>query len=363
MRRPAAIAATVLVVGALAIGVVASTPSPPDPRPWRGATVGVSPGAGLGSLPMAALDADLDRMVDAGITAIRIDVDWSHIERRRGRLDWTATDRLVRAARDRGLLVLGLAAYTPAWARPDGTSDKHPPTRVDDFAEFVGAAASRYRGDVLGWEIWNEPNLRKFWRPSPDPAGYAELLVAATAAIRPADPLTSVVSGGLAPAADEPGVQLSPETFLRRTYRTLPPGTVDAVGIHPYSFPGRPSGTAAWNPFARLPQMRDIVAAAEGRQLPLWLTEFGAPYDADLPERQADIVAEGVTCATQWDWIGPIFLFSTRELPGSGSDLDFGLLDGDGAPRPAWRRVAELIAVPDGEPVVSACDAIEDPTP
>lgn len=361
MKRSLVVTAAILTA-VVVYFALAADPAPPAPRPRAAARVGVSPGAGVGSMSDAELAADLARSVDAGVEWIRLDVAWSHVERWRGRHDWRDTDRLVGAARRSGLRVLGLLAYTPPWARPDGTTEHRPPTDPGDFARFAAEAAARYRDDVDAWEIWNEPNLGRYWRPAPDPAAYARLLDGAAAAIRRVDGATTVVSGGLAPAADDEDVELSPETFLRRMYRHLEPGTVDAVGIHPYSFPALPSSDADWNPFARLPTMRGLVERAAGRPTPLWLTEFGAPFDPDEPDRQADIVAEGVTCATQWDWLGPIFLFSTRDLPGSGTPLDFGLLAGDGSPRPAWRRLVAELAVAEGEPVVSACDAIEDPT-
>lgn len=352
------------LVAGLALVVCAAVwmtrePAVPAARAWRTPHVGVAPGAGFVGMDDADRLADLDRMAEAGVEWIRLDVAWSDIEAVPGEPDWTSADRIVAEVRARKLRILAMVAYTPEWARPPDTTDKHPPTRPDDLARFAGAVAERYAADVDAWEIWNEPNLARFWRPRPDAAAYAELVGTVAPAIRRADPTATLVTGGLAPAEDDPATELSPETFLQEMFDSLPPRTVDAVAVHPYSFPTVPSDDADWNSFPRLDRMHDIVAKAEGREVPLWLTEFGAPYDPTDPRRQARIVEEGVTCATQWPRLGPIFLFAMRDLPNSGTDLPFGMLDPDGSPRPAWTDVTSALRRRVGTPVVSACDALE----
>ena len=89
-------------------------------------------------------------------------------------------------------------------------------------------------------------------------------------------------------------VEIAPETFLRQMYETLPPRTIDAVAIHPYSFPTVPSDDADWNPFPRLARMHDIVARAEGRSVPLWLTEFGAAFVCDTLDGPTDSIVRSL---------------------------------------------------------------------
>lgn len=363
MKRAIAIA----VALALVAGLTALARWAPERgelvAPKRDSALGISPGAGIRDLSDDELAADLDRMVELGATWVRIDLDWSVIEPDPGELTWASTDRVVVAAAARGIEVLGLLAYTPEWARPADSSDKHPPTDPADFARFAAAAVEHYRGVISTWEVWNEPNVADFWEPAADPAAYAGLLVAATTAIREADPQAVVITGGLAPASDDSG-ELSPETFLRRMYETLPTGLIDAVAIHPYSFPALPSDDRFdWNLFARLPGIRDLVQTAEGRPLPVWPTEFGAPYDADEPSRQADILEDGVLCANRWPWLGPLFIYALRDLRDPPQDRRFGLLAADGSARPAWQRVAEAVEVPAHTPLSSPCDASEGLTP
>jgi polysaccharide biosynthesis protein PslG len=274
--------------------------------------------------------------------------------------DWADTDRVVGAARERDLDVLGLLVYTPAWARPEGTTDKHPPSDLDDFARFAAAAVERYAPvGIEVWEIWNEPNSGLFWEPGPDPTRYAQLVERVTVAIRSIDPEARVVTGGLAPAPDDLPAELSPQQFLRQMYEVLEPGTVDAVGIHPYSFPADPSDVSKhWNLFARLPEIHDLVIEAEGRSVSLWLTEFGAPFDEEDPDRQAEIVLEGVSCATQWPWVGAVFVYNLRDATEPSDEPGFGLIFDDGRQRPVWAELRAFLRAAAGDPIDSACPTI-----
>src|SRR5207248_11172932 len=149
-----------------------------------------------------------------------------------------ATDRVVVAARRAGLDVIALPTYTPAWARPRGSTDKHPPDDPRAYGEFVRAAVTRYRAvGVRVWEVWNEPNIEPFWQPKPDPLAYGRVLAAGATAAHEVDPTTVVLTGGLAPAADAPdGSGVSPETFVRRLYDSGGLGGADGLAVHPRTY-------------------------------------------------------------------------------------------------------------------------------
>jgi hypothetical protein len=52
------------------------------------------------------------------------------------------------------------------------------------FSRFAAAAAQRYVNYFVAWEIWNEPDLPRFWPPTPRPDVYARLVSATCAAIK-----------------------------------------------------------------------------------------------------------------------------------------------------------------------------------
>ena len=84
--------------------------------------------------------------------------------------------------------------YNTPWWAPDPNAGCHSgggcayPPRVrhlDDWTRFVRATLRRYP-EVRAVEVWNEPNLARFWAPRPDPERYAMLLRAAFAGVRAA---------------------------------------------------------------------------------------------------------------------------------------------------------------------------------
>lgn len=326
----------------------------------RSAVLGIAPGSGIFAGDADQLISDLDAMIELGSRWIRLDIDWARIEPERGQLEWTTTDEVVRAAHDRGFRILGLLTYTPSWARPPGTNDKYPPSDPAAFARFAAAAAERYRNEVEAWEIWNEPNTRAFWAAGPEPEDYAALLTATASVVRAADPTAIVLSGGLAPAGDTPGEEMSPERFLDGVLGRIDGEVIDAVAIHPYSFPADPSNRSVeWNLFARLPAIRRQVAETVGRPLPVWLTEFGAPHDTAEPERQAEIIAEGLNCAAHWTWVGPVFVYSLRDAADDPGGRAFGMVGPNGEKRPAWGAVRRFSSSP-WSPTPSVCASLEE---
>ena len=299
------------------------------------------------------LARDLDSMATTKAKWVRFDFDWSALESAPGAYNWASTDRVVQAATARGLQIVALVAYTPAWART-GTTNKSAPRDPDRFASFVGAAAARYapRG-VTVWEIWNEPNSSKFWQPKPDPAGYTRLLKAAAAAARGASSVVTVLSGGLSPAEDRAdGSQISPETFLTGVYDAGGREFFDAVGMHPYSFPARPMDerSAKWNAFYNLPRLHDVMANHGDADKHVWLTEFGAPTggpaDRAVSEsEQSEFVREAYRAVDGWAWAGPLLWYSLRDAGSDRSDEEqnFGLVRHDFRPKAAYSTYQEVM--------------------
>src|SRR5947209_16222864 len=115
----------------------------------------------------AALAAQLDRVKAAKIGWVRIDFIWAVVQPAPGTWDWRVYDAIANAAKARGLQVYATLAYTPAWAT-DGPQLTGVPRNPDDWRRFCLRAARRYRGKILYWGLWNEPNLKQFWSGSRD---------------------------------------------------------------------------------------------------------------------------------------------------------------------------------------------------
>jgi hypothetical protein len=226
---------------------------------------------------------------------------------------------------------------------------------VSTYAAFAGAAAARYSAlGVHHWEIWNEPNIVQFWQPRPDPARYAALLVAASAAIRAADPAATIITGGLAPAADrEDGQYVSPRSFLGRLYDEGARDAFDAVGMHPYAFPYGVEAVADWNQFQSMPRTYQLLVDRGDGDKRIWATEFGAPTgsaDAAVSEAdQAVMVRTGFAKWSRWAFTGPMFWYSARDVGTDADDVEqnFGLVRHDFTAKPALEEFTRAMGRPD----------------
>lgn len=310
--------------------------------------VGVSDGADMLDMYGVVLDRTLNAARDAGVWAVRVDVDWSRIEAERGRRDWSNVDRVVHAIRAHGMCAHGLLTYAPAWAadpihQPEGSYFAPQP---EMFAQFARDAATRYLNKVLVWEIWNEPNTVRFFKPRPDAARYGALLTAAYTAIKSVGSDLTVVSGGLAPAEDD-GEDIAPTTFLEGLYAAGANRSFDAFGIHPYTYPALPNdpSTSAWNTALHLRDMHDTMVDGGDPGKRIWITECGAPTGTATVAVDETVQAETIRivlrAARDVTWLGPAFVYSVRDSGTDPSDAEqnFGILHHDLSPKPSYAVV------------------------
>lgn len=356
-RSRVALYCIVLMMGA---SVFAAAPSAPAatrscvPSDFKG-RIGASQGGSLMSLS----DQDLSRVLiaarNAGVWTVRVDVDWSYIERTRGRPDWSNTDRVISAVVAHGMCPHGLVAYTPLWAadpQDAPNSVYFRPKDPNQFAAFAKSAATRYRDKVFIWEIWNEPNTINFFKPKPDVLSYGRMLAAAYLAIKSVRQDLGVISGGLAPAVDN-GRDIAPITYLRQLYQLGGNQYFDAFGMHPYTYPALPNdpSTASWSAAQQMWPMRDIMVAGGDAHKTIWMTESGAPTGtapAAVSERvQAQTLQIVMQAAIDVPWLGPAYVYSIRDSGTNKADSEqnFGILNFDFSQKAAYAVVSQYGAL------------------
>jgi hypothetical protein len=288
------------------------------------------------------ITAVADGIAATGARAVRFDVAWSSVERVRGNPVWTHIDRIVEAFANRGIAMLGICTYAPAWAN-GGQPNTFPPLAAyyEDFATFCAAAARRYP-QIRAWEVWNEPNLDQFWH-DPNARDYVALLTSTYRALKEVDPDLTVVSGGLAPhgdysLADDGGV--NPRTFLEEMYAAGARGSMDAVGDHPY---GTPASAAFRELGDTRPSIRSIMVRNGDGSKPIWATEAGKglqPYEASggaaTETEQANDLRLITAQLCSRPYVGPIFWFTYADYVASG----YGLVRSDWSARPAYAAFA-----------------------
>lgn len=304
-----------------------------------------------------ASDAQVERAAgmisDVGIDVVRLDFAWSEIQpERRSEYDWSYYDYLVGISNEYGFDLFPIIDYSARWASTNPSAEEwqdwfFAPPRVAEFSRFAYEAANRYKGTVLAWQIWNEPNLSLFWRPEPDPVLYADLLQHAYLAIKYGDPSAVVVMAGLANYGADFAPQYvwyPPEDFLQVLYDSGAGKFFDAAARHPYTSPYE--GTRSLQ--SRAQRLLSVMASNGDDGKPIWITESGytACSDAAVTDAmQGQWVAKNFDTLLSFDAVPVVFWYNFRE---KGTDLNdcehhFGLIEHDWTLKPAYEAYREYI--------------------
>jgi len=289
------------VAAALVLLAAAAAPAPVTaserqvPAGWLGVTADGPLGAAAGG--------EWDLMATSGVESVRTAVRWNELQpyasaaavppqdaarfRDVGGVptDFTGLDALVAVAAQRGLAVLPVLQSTAGWAARRTGDTTSPPRDPAAFARFLGSLVDRYgprgslwdeRGDlprvpIRSWQVWNEPNITRYWSEQPFAPSYVRLLRAAHRALHAADPGVTVVLAGL------PNVSWK---ALRAIYRAGGRGHFDAVALHPYT--RRPADV-----LRLIRRARRVMGKQGDRRLPIWVTELSWPASQGRLERSS----------------------------------------------------------------------------
>lgn len=115
-------------------------------------------------------DSYKDYLVPLGIKLIRLQGGWAKTERDQGKYDWRWLDRVIDDARSRGLEILlqtnyGNPIYPGGGSRHLSGGFPTSEEALKAWDKWVEAMATRYKGRVRDWEMWNEPNNNKAHTP------------------------------------------------------------------------------------------------------------------------------------------------------------------------------------------------------
>lgn len=273
----------------------------------------------------------------------RDDFSWERIEPVKGEFHWERTDRAVAAAQATGLQTLGLIAYSASWARAFPKEYTSPPRDPQDYADFVYRVVSRYRGRVRHWEIWNEPDSPVFWKPKPDAAAYAELVKAAYAAAKRADPDCVVMPAGLLVGMNHPDQW----GYVDELFHAGLLGHFDRFAWHAYCDPKSPEEGRYEE---RTQELVNRLRAQESTA-PLWLTEEGWHTHGAAKSRrvvseedQAAYLVRSHVLALSNPAVETFFWFLFRDGGNRDDDPEqsYGILHPDGTPKKAFPAYVEM---------------------
>jgi glycosyl hydrolase family 42 (putative beta-galactosidase) len=229
------------------------------------------------------LDTRLDQLDAFGVDVVRVNVSWRLTEPRPGVYDWTRADALLDGLHSRGIAPLVTLYGTPQWAN-GRLPENWAPRSSTSFAAFARRTADRYPYVRL-WAIWNEPNQRRWLRPTTAATYVKKLLNPAYAAIHSVSPRSQVAGGVTAPRGSTGGV--SPVEWIAGMAKAH--ARLDAYAHNPY--PLRRGETPSSGgcdhcetiTMATLPRLLTKVRAAFGVRTRIWLTEYA--YQTNPPDR------------------------------------------------------------------------------
>lgn len=317
---------------------------------------GISHGGALVGEADATRQRELDNVVTLHGRFTRMDFTMDGLEPQQGSYNFGPWDTAVNEANARGLHVVAMLGYAPAWANGGHSDDKYPPTNPADYASFAGTVAAHFAPmGVHIYELWNEPNTAEFWKDTPNVAAYAALVKAAYPAIHAADSQATVLAGAMAPHGGYQDADCDPSTndggyiggptggydaidFLIGMYANGAGGNFDALSHHPYDRNGLAFHPCSeWSQQAETnPSLVSIMAQNGDGGKRIWATEYGNKVSCTDPwtdlQGQADRLDQAMTAWKTYSWAGNMLVFNLWDTSGDC----FGIVNPDWTPRPAY---------------------------
>jgi hypothetical protein len=352
---------------------------------------------GIEQGPGRTLDGrDMKAMRAARVHTIRYLFQWETVQPRNGSdFRWGPQDNFIGALASRGIRVVPTVWGNPRWVT--GYTAHAPIDRPKDrlaWQAFLKAVANRYGPGgiywsgryhqdfgqnaaplpIKSWQIWNEPNLKKYWVPYPDPKKYGTLLQLSHSAITSVDPNAQIVLGGL-PGYPSTGIRAW--EFLKQLYSKVPSAkrNLDATALHPY-------GGTIQRMREQIVQMRTAMRRAGDAATPLWISEIAwgsAPKDGvginQGLQGQAKMLRNAykliLTNRSAWK-IQRLFWYHWRDPLHTMASCTFcasaGLFRNDRSPKPAFGAFKSFSAVSTAPRAIilsgpAGGSVIQDPTP
>jgi hypothetical protein len=195
-------------------------------------------------------------------------VVWADLQPQKGQWNFKSLDADVALAERHDVPVLLTLGLSPTWAsaRPQESKAFRPgssaePRDMRDWQEYVRTLATRYKGRIHYWEMWNEPNLPDFYTGDVDK--IVGLAKEAYRILKEVDP-TNVLS------SPPPTKGLNGAQWLDDYFRRGGAQYMDVVGFHFYVSPEGPEQMVSI-----VQRVAEIMAKYKVLQKPLWGTEAG----------------------------------------------------------------------------------------
>jgi len=245
--------------------VTISPPKTPIPKSYFG--INVNHMHDYGNIPWPAIPLGGFRTWDSGVV-------WASIEPAKGTFNWSWLDIDTTEAQKRGVQILLTLGFTPQWASSDPNNKQSPygalgatapPADVNDWKDFIRATATRYKGKIHGYEVWNEPDGAYFY--SGTPAQLVPLEKATREVLNETDPVALVITPSVSGGGNLACIGWMSDYFTAGGGKYA-----DVTGVHMYS--AVPEDVVSGSRLYRI-----MLASHHMDKKPLWNTETGWGWD------------------------------------------------------------------------------------
>lgn len=322
---------------------------------------------------------------EAGIKWIRQEFPWEDIEiHGKGDFEdrrhepyksaWEKYDNIVDLADQYDISIMARLSNPPTWTRAltDTIGTFAPPDDLTDYGDFVEAVATRYKGRIAAYQIWNEPNIFPEWGYKPISAEeYTALLKEGYTRLKAVDPNAIVVMGALAATIEldrerrydangwpvSPG-GLSDVLFLQQMYDAGAAPYFDVLAMQGYGLWSGPTDRRMQPRvlnFSRPLYIRDVMVRNGDAHKAIWLSELSwnaLPPDSTLPpvygrvtpEQQGRYAALAYQRIQQeWPWLGVGFYWFFKQADDRERETNpqyyFRMVEPDFTPMPVYDAI------------------------
>ena len=179
-------------------------------------------------------EATLREVRSLGFRVVRRGLYWNAVEKEKGVYDFSSVEPQMKLCKELGLTVIvTLFSSNSLYEEPRGGVQSDAARK--GFAAFAVEAAKHFSDQDVMFEIWNEPNVRTFWRKdgthnSPEFAKeYSDLVNAVVPEMVKAVPGVFVMAGSVSNYW-EPSYQWTEECFKNGVLKS----GIRAWSVHPY---------------------------------------------------------------------------------------------------------------------------------
>jgi len=279
------------------------------------------PGKGVG------VSSSLQKVQDLEMQVVYHYLGWDTIEIKPGIYNWAILDDILGQVRAYDLQIVLRIYNPPVWYNTYGSMAEalaadhyvrdYTKQEIRDFMQALTTHVEQtgHANTVVGYVVWNEPNIKGQWGAAPNAAAYMEMLQAAYEGAKQGDPNAIIVSAPLAPTANKSGVAISDLTYLEQLYQHGLANYVDYVSMIGLGFHHPPNYDAGVPDFSfmRLKYLHEIMVANGDIHRKMWALEVG--WLRDNTYDMGEFNAFKVSAQQQTEYIEQAFEIADRDWP------------------------------------------------